>query len=140
MATLNPSILIFLVVLQAFLFNSSTSAQPFRAQHTHQNHPRKNTEDYRQKGLLSIVNKTHSPKIITIKGVEKGTEKFSVKVTLTGNKDYFLEPGLYQITYYALICLQQHTKYFKIWKREKTVVTFYKTAPLKAEFEITHYD
>jgi hypothetical protein len=97
------------------------------------------------KGSLSVLNQTRSPKLFLIERIAADTTTvlaanpkpaFKLKVTLAGNKEYFLDPGLYQITYYAALQASQVSRRFEIRASRKTRVIFYKTGKYRADFEI----
>ncbi|ACF13708.1 hypothetical protein Ctha_1245 [Chloroherpeton thalassium ATCC 35110] len=85
---------------------------------------------------LSVVNETSSPKLFVIEGIDEGAEKFKMQFTLKGNKDYFLKPGKYQITYYAVFSLEQVSKTFEIAAGEKLKVKFFDIDEYKSDFII----
>jgi len=94
--------------------------------------------DNAEKGTLSVLNETSTPKIFVIEGIGKGAENFKMQFTLKGNKDYFLKPGQYQIIYYAVLSLEQVSKTFQISAGQKLTLKFYDTDEFKSDFMILY--
>ncbi|MDX2128283.1 MAG: hypothetical protein SFU91_04530 [Chloroherpetonaceae bacterium] len=84
------------------------------------------------KGMLRVLNETKTPKLFTL----SMENEFKVRVTLSGNKDYFLEPGEYQLSYYSPLTAKQISRYVTVKVGEMVKVVFRKTGKLDADFFI----